>query len=269
MTDTPRSLDPAHVDELLSADLDGELAGAASDLGYDVDDVRAQISANPGLRARREALDRARHELASFAPLDEVTAARLRSNARDELPAPKRTRLYAIVGGIAAAIAIVVAVVAVASSRSANNNTTKTAAAAPTVPSPTTGVVHSGAPERDFGTANDIDALAAGLKTTQGYSAASAPVAAGQSPPTPFGDGALSSKQNASSSAAKSATSCPTVAQQAAGSAAQLVEHGVATVGGQPVTIWIYSRAGAPDLLVALNDACSLVATRPLGRTSR
>jgi len=81
MTDTPRPIDPDAVDELLSADLDGELDAAARDLGYEPDDVRAALAAEPELHARRDALERARAELARVPTLDDVSAARLRAMA--------------------------------------------------------------------------------------------------------------------------------------------------------------------------------------------
>jgi hypothetical protein len=267
MTDTPRPIDPEHVDELLSADLDGELADAAADFGYDADDVRAQLATDAELRARRDALDNARRELAVVTPLDEVTAARLRNAAREELRPAKRTRLYAISGGIAAALVLVVGLVAVASKHSSSTET-KTAAsnvAAPTHPAaPRVPAVATGT---DFGTASNVDALVARLEH--------APQATAVAPKQNLSDSttltihATTLDGNAGSGVvATPPFACSLAAKNVAGTSAQLAEQGTATVAGQPVSVWVYDRTDAPQLLVVLGPDCKLVAARPLGTTS-
>ncbi|MDQ1510774.1 MAG: hypothetical protein QOG50_2618, partial [Actinomycetota bacterium] len=52
-------LSPDAVDALLSADLDGDLEGAALDLGFSASEAIAALGATPGVDARRVALSRA------------------------------------------------------------------------------------------------------------------------------------------------------------------------------------------------------------------
>ena len=269
MTDTPRPLDPEHVDELLSADLDGELAGAASDLGYDADQVRAQIASDAELRARRDTLDRARHELGSFSPLDDVTSARLRAAARAELRQPNRTRLYAIGGAIAAAVAIVVAIVAVVSSQSTSTHESSAASAAVTLPATSTPAAHvaagAGAAGIDFGAVPNVDALVAHVSSSNRLSAPSSLAYSNSATALPSSPAATPKEAG---EPATSASPCGSVVQGAAGTNARLLERGNATLGGQAVSVWVYARNGAPDLLVVADPGCNVVAARPLGTTS-
>ena len=276
MTDAPRSLDPGHVDELLSADLDGELGDAARDLGYDVDDVRAQIASDPELRARRAALDRARHELGAYSPLDVVTSARLRNTARAELRAPRRTRVYAAVGAVAAAaVVIAIAAIAISSTRSTSTRVASSAAAPATI-TPATITPSTPGPENqsvavgiDFGAAPNVDALAARVESTRSSGTLSTANAAAGSPSSPDAGSGGSSSQKPAGSAPNRAIACERTGQTTAGTNAQLLERGIATVDGRPVSVWVYARSGAPDVLVVVDDGCKLVAARPLGTSSR
>jgi hypothetical protein len=264
MTDTPHPIDPEHVDELLSADLDGELADAVADLGYDGDDVRAQIAANPELQARRDALDRARHALATVSPLDEVTAARLRTAARAELRPPKRTRLYAISGAIAAALVLVVAVVAVAANHSSSSVKTESSASAARPFIPTTRAPASTG--TNFGVVAGLDGLVTRVEQVP-RAVASAPLHTGDSTSDQHVE-ATAKPAEASGGVSQAPLSCSLTAQNIAGRSAQLVEQGTATLSGNPVSVWVYDRTGAPELLVVLSPDCKLVAARPLGTTT-
>jgi len=90
-------LHPGTLDELLSADIDGELERAAVDHGLTLDDARAAIAA-PGAVARRAALVRARDLVAPVPPLDPSVADRLVAGALDrardenDLAAARRRR---------------------------------------------------------------------------------------------------------------------------------------------------------------------------------
>ena len=73
-------LEPDVVDELWSAELDGEFDAAAADLGLSADAARARLAATPGANARRQTLEQARDALrAPVAPLP--------AHAREEVPA--------------------------------------------------------------------------------------------------------------------------------------------------------------------------------------
>jgi hypothetical protein len=120
MTDDHAPLESDQLDELLSADLDGELDAAARDLGLTRAEVEARLRATPGVDERRRALASARDQLASLPELDELLEARLRAKAvriADDRVAShratrreRRRRVLQAVGGIAAAAALVLAV---------------------------------------------------------------------------------------------------------------------------------------------------------------
>jgi hypothetical protein len=112
-------LTPEQIDLLLSADLDGEFDAAAEDLGLDPAAARALLESVPTVAARRDQMALARDRLAEPVEMDELLAARLRSKAlkagADAAEEGRlehrrrRTRLYGMVGGIAAALVLVVA----------------------------------------------------------------------------------------------------------------------------------------------------------------
>jgi hypothetical protein len=90
-------LRPGTLDELLSADIDGELERAAADHGLTLDDARAAIG-TAGAVARRAALVRARDLVAPTVPLEPAAVDRLVGGALDrareesELAAARRRR---------------------------------------------------------------------------------------------------------------------------------------------------------------------------------
>jgi hypothetical protein len=90
-------LPPGTLDELLSADIDGELERAAADHGLVLDDARVALAA-PEAVARRAALVRARDLVARAVPLDPADADRLVASAleharhENELAAARRRR---------------------------------------------------------------------------------------------------------------------------------------------------------------------------------
>lgn len=67
-----------NLDDAISANLDGELAPYAAELGLDLDTLRAQMGARPEYPDRLATLRTARHALRTpVEPLDDVTRARL------------------------------------------------------------------------------------------------------------------------------------------------------------------------------------------------
>jgi hypothetical protein len=130
-------LPPEQIDLLLSADLDGEFDGAAEDLGLDPAAARALLESVPAVEARRELLALARDRMAEPVEIDELLAARLRSKAlkagadaaeHGRLERRRRrTRLYGIVGGIAAALLVVVALGASLNTYGGSDDTSSTA----------------------------------------------------------------------------------------------------------------------------------------------
>ena len=169
MNDDPAPLQPEELDELLSADLDGELAAAAHERGSDVDAIRARIAATPDADARRDALVAARDVLADAPSLDDLAAARLRANAvraAEARPDAKRSarrdgrkQLVLTVSGIAAAI-LVIAVVAAAIGRSGSSSRSTSAGLAGSAPraalNPSIDLTR---PVPDLGSYTDVAAL--------------------------------------------------------------------------------------------------------------
>jgi hypothetical protein len=127
MTAPTDPLDAGVVDELLSAELDGDFDAAARDHGLDPAVARARLAATPGVDARRDALARARDTLAvPTAPLGPETRAAILAAVTptgtvgtagaagaDEL-AHRRSRSWPRFGGIAAVAAAILIVVGLA-----------------------------------------------------------------------------------------------------------------------------------------------------------
>ncbi len=118
--------DELHLDAAISADLDGDLDAWCADTGVEAATVRAQLATHEAL-ARRADLEAAREALAAPVPaLDDPTRRRLVQGALSD-PAldvmipqhPRRSgtsdhprRVWAVLGGVAAAVLLVVGVVA-------------------------------------------------------------------------------------------------------------------------------------------------------------
>jgi hypothetical protein len=126
MPATPGPLPPDVVDELLSAELDGELDAAARDHDLTVDEAHAALAGTPGIDARRAALARARAVSAGDAvALDALTRERLVRGAhpRDVLPArAPRSGAWPRVLAVAASIVVVAAVAALAFQTKGSDN---------------------------------------------------------------------------------------------------------------------------------------------------
>lgn len=117
MSSLPPPPPPDLVDELLSADLDGELGSACHDLGLTAEEADRLLA---GTADRRAELGRARGILAQPPVLDELLAARLRTAARRAAdPARevgarrRRLRTMQLIGSAAAVLAVCIGVLAV------------------------------------------------------------------------------------------------------------------------------------------------------------
>lgn len=121
-------LSPDILDELLSADLDGEFDRAAAELGFSPDAARTAMEAAPGVAARRSAITRARDLLSTQPELDKEREARLvtaalSAAAAERAAAPQtatplrrhRSRnAWRALAGVGAAAAVIAGIVAVA-----------------------------------------------------------------------------------------------------------------------------------------------------------
>lgn len=144
MNDDTTPFQPNELDELLSAELDGEIDAAARDLGLSADQVAARLRATPGVADRRSTLAAARELLSEPPEIEELLAARLRAKAvraADDENATRvggrrdrrrRTLLTAV--GIAAAIAAVFGVAAGLSASRSGTHAADSKAAGATKP---------------------------------------------------------------------------------------------------------------------------------------
>jgi hypothetical protein len=266
MAPDPPPLPTDVVDELLSAELDGELDAAARDHGMSVDEAQAALAATPGTDARRAALARAQTASAGDAvTLDAVTRERLvrAVRPRDLVPAtPRRDVPWARVIAIAASVAIVAGLVGITarglgkSSSTANKSSGTTAAAAPefgtAAPTVSLGALDSDADlermVRRFAPGSQQDASRADNGNTSGAvvapsTTATAPTA---SPPRPSagGRGAAGSQ-------------CLAHLPPAAAQGAHIV--GYATHDGRVVAVAIAGGAGGPYAWAFDPASCAIV----------
>ena len=142
------------LDSAISADLDGDLAGFASDLGLDTDTVRGHLDAHPDVPARRRALEAVRAQVREpVEPVDELTRTRLLARAAapagrsSGAVAPRGRGGIARIASIAAIALVIVGLGIVAVTRDSTTNAQKAGTSA------THGAVRSG----DIGDIGRID----------------------------------------------------------------------------------------------------------------
>jgi hypothetical protein len=279
MNENPPPLSPEHVDELLSAELDGEFDAAAIDLGLDPDRATELLAATDGVDARRRQLEAARGVLGEVPPLDELTATRLRTAAVaaasvsvDDPARVRRRRAWTGVAGIAAVLVAVLGIATVANRNSSNpaevatageSNSNASRSAGPTTAPP----LPSGA--QNFGAAADAAALGDRIRKTLHAADATAPerAAAPNGLTTTNGstDFALSSDAAQAKRAIAYSDACDLAARRSVDAAFAPVLSGTATLGGTPVTVFVYRR-GSAYVLVASDAGCNVVARRVLER---
>ena len=120
MTDPTRPLNHETLDEVLSADIDGELDRAATDLGLTPDEARAAIAGAPDADIRRRALEAARDRFSTQPTLEPAIVSQLVAAALSQATAPipirshRRQRVWRTLAGAAAAAAVIAGVVALA-----------------------------------------------------------------------------------------------------------------------------------------------------------
>jgi hypothetical protein len=282
MTDLPLPLSPDQIDELLSADIDGEFDAAAVDLGLDPADARARLAATAGVSERRAALSQVHDLVAAVPELDELTAARVRSRAIEESAGARadaqrrrhRGRRLGIVGGIAAAFLLVVGVVAAVQNSDSEPQFTTASGGAPALKpdaaaDATSGYSTSGSLGA-FATFDDLAARARASSITVRDSAPDA-VSAGSANPSsvpPSSEGQELSLYDANAdrgvnvSAPKAVRNiCSDEALATAGNP-PLVSYGTATVAGTPVVVWV-AGSGDDAVVVVLDEACHVVSRQP------
>jgi hypothetical protein len=279
MDDHTSPLQPDELDELLSAELDGELAAAALDLGLSTDDASARLRSTPGMAERRAALAAARDLLREPAEIEELLAARLRAKAvraAEEDDATRRgdrrdrrRRLLLAAGGLAAAIAAVVGIAAALSGSRSDTNSAgaKRAAGPPQSGTASTAERSTPRPASALGPFSDVHQLALEAVSraahagnafdgtgTSGFDAqksAESPAPAANSASTTSGDHATSA-----------GAACAAPPQLLLGGAPAL--RATATLSGKPVVVLVF--AGAREHTVVVEDTnCTLLNVQMLG----
>jgi len=280
MSPNPAPLTPDQVDELLSAELDGEFDAAAADLGLTVAEARALLSEAPGATTRRAALASARDALAAVPAVDEVTGARLRAAAADAFrdesatrSTPRRSHRWLVYasGGIAAALIGVFALAAVNQSSRTKSAESASRVAANTPPpshvQPRAGSGSGATPAGlsvqssvgSFSNSRDLARAAfdSYTKTTEKDAAATAATS-----PVPRSEFSSSTISLSTDQAAGAFTATPPQCSTRPSSVApddRLVGATNATLAGKPVVARVYSH-GTQFVVVVLRPDCSVVA---------
>jgi hypothetical protein len=273
---TSAPLPPEQLDELLSADLDGEFDAAARDLGMEPAEARERIAVTPGAKERELSLAVARAAIADVPSLDDETATRLRANATaavnethetddvDELAARrrKRYRVLASAGAIAAAVALVLGIVATANSSDssaksssasplADSNGSAKHAPASTVPS-----------TMNLGDAKTGEALAQRLTLSvpayQNNSSAWSDSSDSTSREALIDSGVNVTPSEKQLKAAASATKCDKVAHDLTGVNDPPSLRATGKVSGAPVLVYVF-RSGTNEIVLILNTDCQYV----------
>jgi hypothetical protein len=277
----PEPLSPEAVDALLSAELDGDLEGAARDLGLSGSEAIAQLGVTLGVDVRRVALRRARDLIATRPAVERALEDQLVAGAmaRDDLAAvrerrsrnARRWRVLVTTGSVAAAIAVIVGI---ASLNTGNGSSSKassplTEGASTRAPKPAAGEHDSVTRNRpDLGAVPNADAL---LAPAEKLLRNSAPVVASPTQSTTKAlapaqpDSATDSTGSESFEAFKGAVPACSAAGVHYSYSIPPALIATGTVSGQRVLILIYEGAGTPYADVIRVSDCKLVRQLLLG----
>jgi hypothetical protein len=264
-------LAPDVVDELLSADLDGDFAAAARDHGLDVATARARLAATAGVDARRAQLEAAQRSLSTpLAPLGTDTRHALLAAAHagaegrvDELARRRERRWPARLGGIAAAAAALLVVVGLAVSIATtgsgdDDDSSAAGGAASDTSAATSDDALTAAPEsaappaafaRDFGAIDDAAGLRAAVEAAL---AADSPAAGGA-------DGDQSQRR-------ATTAGCATLHATALGIGPEVtpVLSGPVEYQDTPADVYVYLRDGERVIFVFARDDCRVLVSQVL-----
>jgi hypothetical protein len=283
MSESSLPLDREVVDELLTAELDGEFAGAADELGLTVEEAHARLAATRGVDARRAALTRARDLLATPPELDELLARRLVAKAvraseqagvaHRSAAKERRRNIWVAAGSVAAAVLVVVGLAAALALRDTDGSDTFSADSSESTDADasldSTGgdgggeAPGAGSSELDRATTPDLgevsdpavlrDKILAALA-----SAATRPSARDLSPST------LAESKTTSAASQSSPTSGPGCRERAAGlapttAAAAPVLTARGTVDGRAVEIFVFDVPQGGRAVVVMSGDCGLL----------
>jgi hypothetical protein len=294
MDDGPSPLEPDQLDEVLTAELDGDLDAVARDFGLDAEKLSARLHATPGVAERRAALKRARGLLAQVPELDALATARLRNAALLEAThahayrkdaSRRRGGWLPAAGGIAAAV-VAIAGLAVAIGGHNTQSSKSSSAAAGAASSPATTLAPKST-VASLGAFTDARALAQiavahgraaaenaalGARPSQQDEVATAanstttntPAARPSTSKSAFASSASTPTTVAPNSvrdAAKDATGAPARCRAPARAAVsgELVLRATATLDGRAVVVLVYAEAHAHKVVID-DTACGLLA---------
>jgi hypothetical protein len=280
MNDTPAPLTAEQVDDLLSAELDGELAAAAHDLGLDIAEAQARLDVTPGVAERRAELAAASAAIADVPELDDVAEARLRSAAvvaagdaaRDLRTRRRRAWMSAV--GAAAVVVAVLGIAAVGNHNSSSSGENKAAGRitqAPILQSPPTSASR---PFAAFGHVASAEALQKRVRDALDLPAGQNLETAGIAPlpataTTLITDAGSSDyfayNKQADATVSGPIQSCDATARLAAGAKAPPVLYATATLNHQPVTVYVYAH-GTEYAIIASDQGCKVVLHRTVDR---
>jgi hypothetical protein len=292
----PAPLSSEQVDDLLSAELDGEFDAAAADLGLDPAEARARLAASAGVDARREALAAAQEAVATPVEIDELLEARLRTKAvraftaeRDatsrQVQRARRTRVLGAVAGVAAAAAGVVALGSMTGNDNDNDGLSTAAGNEAQVLSPTSrsagdavddspgtgsGRARAGSLYQSFsyGDFDDAGALSEAIKTDRRSDDAlrfAEMIPASSNAPQPAATAVRDAFEKGSLIYfGANADNCAPAVEKLAGTARPTSVAAAATVDGRPVIVR-FLRDGDTWRAVVLDSACKLVLEQTVG----
>lgn len=279
MNDDTSPFEPNELDELLSAELDGELAAAARDLGLSVAEVSERRRATPGAEDRRAALAAARDLLSEPPEIEELLAARLRAKAvrageeenasRRGDRSRRRRQILLAGGGLAAAIAAVVGIAAGLSGGRSGTSAAgaKRAVGAPAAPKPTTR-----GPVTALGPFTNVHALAlAAVSGANGQQSGSKPATAVGQPAQGLSNDSAQETPSAARSTGKGTFNtslgvgtgqCTSPSEVQRGDT--LVLRATASLSGKAVVVLVFT-GNAEHTVVVEDTNCRLLNVQMLG----
>jgi hypothetical protein len=272
------------LDELISADIDGEFDRAATELGFEPSAARAAMEGTPGGAARRDALMRARSVFSTPPPLDPEREAMLvadalaAADARAARPAPTRLRRHRVqnawrtVAAVGAAAAVIAGIVTIAGTKPGGEaksaSSTKGIAgdvAAPNKPRQQAKralIAFGDVSAREALRTKVRDQLAATLSLPSGaYDKAATPAAVAQSGAIreAEGDRAVTPNADAAGAARQRAQTCITSLVASAHLRSAPVLSGTGTSGARPVYVVVFTEGGTRLVYVLSAVNCTVV----------
>jgi hypothetical protein len=265
-------LSASDLDELLSADLDGELERAAAAFGLTLDDARDAI-ATPEARARRAALAGAARFVA--APVDlpsgaagpMVAGALAAARAENELEDARRRRARRadtarkVLVAAGSAAAVVVVIVGLAHLPRGGSDSKSTAAS---VPPPSESSGHAAAEAGGFGGLDSPEQLRRRVAVrlpspAPQFDATTGTTERGAAPSSPRGAKAVDGPST--DQALDKLASCRLPARRAAAASAAPVLSGAATWRGRPAYVFVFREGDGYRAVVVARADCAVLTT--------